>query len=294
MLEILQSELVEISTFLTLEEYYQLKFSIKTINFKPKLNPTYFNESIKSNIDYEPYMNINKDLIDSWDTFAVFLVQKEQYSYFRLIKPETLQQSTKLYVSHYKIGDEYGLKMLLNIPALPSILISKAMHGYTQSARYLIKRMDPSSYDNGAIIAAAENNNLEILELLLNDDRVDPIARSNEPIRQAAQKGHYRIVERLMKLKRVNPADKHNEALVNACYFGHLDIVELLLRDKRVNPAANNNEPIRLAALNGHYEIVRYLLEFKRVDPNARDNQAYYLAEIGRHYRVLELLEPYF
>ncbi|KAJ3268051.1 hypothetical protein HDV01_003509 [Terramyces sp. JEL0728] len=289
MLHRISNELLPISAYLTLKENYELRFAIKTRLTKLKLNPRYFDESLKKQIDYEAYMSINRNYITNWDAFAIYLIKKEQYGYFSIIKPEYLRSQTVIYISHHRIGDLYGLQMLAGTQ-MQSILVSKCRYGYTESVKYLIAHMDPSLYDNEALVTACEFGNAGVVEALLKDDRIDPSTMSNEPIRKAAKNGHLEIVEMLMSDKRVDPGDKCNEALANSCYFGHYNVVVQLLHHQRVNPAANDNEPIRLAALNGHCKIVECLLQYSRVNPCAKHNQAYCLADLGKHARVMELL----
>ena len=77
---------------------------------------------------------------------------------------------------------------------------------------------DPSVDDNYAIRAAASDGHLEVVKLLLADERVDPTSANNYSVREAAQQGY-------------------------------LEVVGLLLTDKRVSSTVDGNQVIRRAAI---------------------------------------------
>jgi ankyrin repeat protein len=60
---------------------------------------------------------------------------------------------------------------------------------------------------------ASENGHLEIVQLLLADDRVDPSANDNYPIRIALENGHLQIVQLLLADRRVDPSALDNYAV---------------------------------------------------------------------------------
>ena len=58
--------------------------------------------------------------------------------------------------------------------------------------------MDPTDYDNYAIIYASENGHTEVVKLLLLEERVDPSDDDNSAIKYAAIYGHTEVVNLLL------------------------------------------------------------------------------------------------
>src|SRR3990172_2641629 len=67
----------------------------------------------------------------------------------------------------------------------------------------LSSSIDPSIYTNYAIRCTAQNGNVKIVEILLQDPRVDPSDFDNEAITVAAQNGHVKVVKLLHQDPRV-------------------------------------------------------------------------------------------
>jgi hypothetical protein len=116
-----------------------------------------------------------------------------------------------------------------------------------------------------ALIAACREGNIEIVKLLLNDNRVDPAVMDSEALYRASVRGHLDIVQLLLEDGRVDPAAMDSEALMGASRMGHLEIVLCLLNNGRVNPAANNNQAIKRAYLYNHAEVFKILLKIPSV-----------------------------
>ena len=145
---------------------------------------------------------------------------------------------------------------------------------------------------NDALVRAAENGHVDVVDYLLRHAMFDPSANGNRAIRQAAEHGHLAVVERLLQDPRVDPSVNDNDAVRGAACYGRLAVVERLLQDKRVDPSANVNYAVRYASRNGHLAVVERLLQDKRVDPSANDNYAVGRAEFyGCRAVVDRLLE---
>ena len=110
-------------------------------------------------------------------------------------------------------------------------------------------RVDPSDWNNLAIIWAAMNGHLEVVKLLLTDPRVDPGDQYNLAIVRAAEKKHLEVVKELLKDPRVDPSEYYYNAIRNAQY-GHLEVVKLLLTDPRVYSSYNQNKRTEYIKLN--------------------------------------------
>jgi ankyrin repeat protein len=124
---------------------------------------------------------------------------------------------------------------------------------------------NPSEDDNFVIKSVSEGGHLEIVKLLLSDERVDPSAGENYAIRWASRNGHHEVVNILLKHTRVNPSTRENYAIRLASERGHVEVVKLLLADPRVDPSDDENYAIRLASEKGHVEVVKLLLADPRV-----------------------------
>ena len=155
---------------------------------------------------------------------------------------------------------------------------------------YLENKFDLSFDNNRAIGGASGNGHLEVVKMLLEDDRVDPSANDNYAFRRASKNGHLEIVKLLLLDKRVDPSAQDNYAIKYASGNGHLEIIKLLLTDKRVDPSVDENHAITMATKNGYLDIIMLLLLDKRVDPSAQDNWAIGWASKNGHMEIVELL----
>eukprot|EP01118_Nematostelium_gracile_P008572 TRINITY_DN2838_c0_g1_i1.p2 TRINITY_DN2838_c0_g1~~TRINITY_DN2838_c0_g1_i1.p2 ORF type:complete len:323 (-),score=81.90 TRINITY_DN2838_c0_g1_i1:33-1001(-) len=126
------------------------------------------------------------------------------------------------------------------------------------------KKLDPSIRNNALLVWACSHGHMELVEILLQDERVSP---SGFPFIVAAEHGRMDIVEKLIQDKRVDPTVDHNQALQRAAKNGHLQIVDRLLQDKRVDPTSRRNLAIRWASQKVHIDVINRLLEDDRVDP---------------------------
>jgi len=151
-------------------------------------------------------------------------------------------------------------------------------------------RVDPSTNQNDAIIQASMDGQLEIVNRLLQDVRVDPSTQYNDALIEASAQGHVNIVDRLLQDERVNPADYDNDAIGKASLHGHVAMVYKLLQDPRVDPSDNDNYAIMQASRFGHWQIVELLLQDIRVDPATQNNYALRKACMSGYWRVVDVL----
>jgi hypothetical protein len=119
---------------------------------------------------------------------------------------------------------------------------------------------------NDALVWAAANGHVDVLDCLLRHAMFDPSADDNFAIRHAAGNGRLAVVERLLQDERVDLSVKENYAVRCAAQFGYLAVIERLLLDERVDPSVDDNYALRLAAQKGHLAVVDRLLEDDRVD----------------------------
>ena len=139
-------------------------------------------------------------------------------------------------------------------------------------------------------IDAIYSENVDIIGLLLDDKRVDPSFQNNSAIVKSCVQGCKKIVELLLNDKRVDPSDKDNEATRLASLYCYTEILRLLLKDKRVDPSDQDNVAIKVASANGYLEIVKLLTEDSRINISAESNKAIKLASANGHLEVIEFL----
>ena len=155
------------------------------------------------------------------------------------------------------------------------LLITACRKGNIEEARNLLQNplINPNCLSQDQFVAtpfyfACKNGHIEVMKLLLNEDRVD----INKP-----------------SIHGVTP-------FYSTCYNGHVDVVTLLLNDKRVdvNKAQDEGEtPFGIACKNGKFEVVKLLLNDKRVDMNKADTKGwtpFYLACLNGNIEVVKLL----
>ena len=152
------------------------------------------------------------------------------------------------------------------------------------------ERVDPSSHNNQAIRSASKNGHHEVVQLLLTDSRVDPSADDNYAIQIASENGHLNIVQLLLNDEPVDPSSYDNYAISYASENGHHEVVQLLLTDSHVDPSADNNYAIKKASENGHLKVLQLLMCDSRVDPSANDNYAIQIASENGHLNIVQLL----
>jgi hypothetical protein len=147
-------------------------------------------------------------------------------------------------------------------------LCDHAAHGRLADVQRILESGKLGGYGNlnDALVLAAENCHVDVVDCLLRHAMFDPSADDNLAIQLAAKNGHLAVVERLLQDERCDPSADDNGALRLAAENGHLAVVERLLQDKRVDPSADDNYAVRWAAENGHLAVVDRLLEDDRVD----------------------------
>lgn len=137
---------------------------------------------------------------------------------------------------------------------------------------------------------AIRRRHYDIADLLLSAASFDPSATNSEIFRTAARFGRTELLTRILADPRVDPSAVDNEAIRDAAANGHAEVVARLLADPRVNPTARNSAALRLAAHNGHSAVIAHLLADRRADPAARGNAALLDAARLGHTEVARLL----
>ncbi|KAJ3270361.1 hypothetical protein HDV01_007886 [Terramyces sp. JEL0728] len=123
----------------------------------------------------------------------------------------------------------------------------------------LLPLVDPT-FDSGlSLRIACKKGYLDIVKLLVKDQRVDIHSQSNYSLCWAARKGHFEIVKLLVE-NGADPSDNDNFAIKHSCRNGHYEIVKLLLQDSRVDKHAENDYCTAWAHEKGFEEIIQLLM----------------------------------
>lgn len=143
-----------------------------------------------------------------------------------------------------------------------SLLTSAAYYGHLPIVECLLQdpRVNPSNVGSreAAIVWAVDGCHLEVVKRLLLDERVDPSIQDNAAILMAAKRGCLDIVEVLLVDNRVSVTP---DAIEFAAWCGHATILQKLLCDYRVDatkvPIAQLQEMADSRASNNVREVIR-------------------------------------
>jgi len=154
--------------------------------------------------------------------------------------------------------------------------------------------------------SACENGDIEVIKLLLNDDKIEVNQRKVDnngwtPFYTACQYGYIEIVKLLLNDKRVD-VNKAGSPLGGktplwiACFNEHLEVVKLLINDSRVKvnePSYDGETPFYIVCGLGKIDIVKLLLKNEKVDVNKvciRDHTPFFVACQDGWIEVVKIL----
>ncbi|KAJ3302480.1 hypothetical protein HDU76_005515, partial [Blyttiomyces sp. JEL0837] len=164
-----------------------------------------------------------------------------------------------------------------SLSTICNIILPGASHkGSTNIVKFILemKNFEPiDRYISYSIGHAANNNHIDIFNMLLAIHDANPVWDKNEHLATACYNGCTQIVKTLLEMDDVNPSNRNNTPLQNASQEGHLDTVKMLLERDEVDPGDDHNEAIRAASLYGHLDVVRALLATEMVDATANENE---------------------
>lgn len=171
------------------------------------------------------------------------------------------------------------------------VITEVCAYGHVEIVKLLLNlsHVDPSCDNNLPIIRAIICKHYEIVKLLLSDSRVDFYSSYgvNEVVDFAFKSGNLEIIKLLINDERFVDISIFMEA---ACVYGCLEIVEFLLNDKHINPNRDINFAFVFACREGHLEIVKILLNDKRTDPSRDNNKSLKYACYGGYLEIVKLL----
>ncbi len=146
--------------------------------------------------------------------------------------------------------------------------------------RYQVSADSKTVHGQTPLVAAAEFDHVEVVELLLALDNTDVNYRSyrgRTPLSIAAANGHYEVVRRLLDHQRVQPEipDSNEWTPIFWAISGkYLNILKMLAKDKRVDinhVDKQGRNALSWAAADGENELVKYLLTHRDLDVQHKD-----------------------
>ena len=129
---------------------------------------------------------------------------------------------------------------------------------------------------------------------LLKDQRVNPSAQNNSALISAASNGHLEVVKVLLRNDKLNISNKGNSILFIysvtifwftffsalgmitflACENGHTTVVEELLKDERLEISSTLSAQLfYIAVSKQNNSMILSLLKDKRLDPSVNNNR---------------------
>ncbi|KAJ3288551.1 hypothetical protein HDU76_007653 [Blyttiomyces sp. JEL0837] len=173
-----------------------------------------------------------------------------------------------------------------------SCLNSAIVHGSLDTVEYLIAFEKVKQYLGGAVVAAANSGQLEILRFLLEQDDVKRFERCNEDAFAAAcSYGRMEVVNYLLSVGAIEPDVGFGSRCLNvAAENGRSEVVKFLLGLDWVDPLADECVVLSLACDIGSKETVEVLLGVDGMDPNARRYEAMFSAAKRGYDNIVNLL----
>ncbi|KAJ1537132.1 hypothetical protein HK096_003601 [Nowakowskiella sp. JEL0078] len=145
--------------------------------------------------------------------------------------------------------------------------VVEAFEAMQKDSRILLRRSFEIAIDLDCI---------DIVSLLLRDERVDPAARFSHgyvsagmyPIVFASDRGCDHILKMLLADRRIDPSVENNFVLIFAIENRQFDVMTILLADNRIYLT---DDLIPLAAKSGSVDVVKILLEDDRLKSSSID-----------------------
>ena len=146
-----------------------------------------------------------------------------------------------------------------------------------------------SSLDNLPVDVAARNGNVEMVKILVENER----SNSKNALEIAVKRNDTELAEYLLKELEVN--SKRQRLHFTAAFNGNLDLTKLLLDNEDVcDDNIDNREMIlQIATWKGHFQIVKYLAEEKHASlkmKNYMDETLLYIAAKRNYLDIADYL----
>lgn len=175
-----------------------------------------FNKAILS--DYDRIVNqlLLSGLIDKYlsqhNAVGILLGNFEHIKQYKIIKLFLLNQK--------------DFRCRFSSENLHFLLKWASIDGQVEIIKLLLVDTDPSKENNYAIRAAANNNRIEAVKLLLSDKRVNPNDGKNEALRVAYSDGRLDMLKLLVPLVDMTKVNEHGiqNIMENLCHFQRIPI----------------------------------------------------------------------
>lgn len=223
---------------------------------------------------------------DFFDEFDEVLLHCTYVSALRLLKCSTKLWKRVQAVTHVKrivvrlreVRNLEEINVYLQGKGTNKKAIDKALRKSVKHSKFYLVcdfinfGADPSYQNCFVLVRATTANRLDIVEVLLKDERVGKLGTNLvESFRIACRRGFLQIVERfLMEQKLISGVI--NDAFIEVCEIGIFEIVQVLLKDTRCDPRIREYKGIHVAVEKGHLPIVKLLMLDGRVDATFKQN----------------------
>lgn len=239
----------------------------------------YDNDSSSSNGKYTKHKSQYKDELEIHQSIFDFDIDDyDSILIWDLIKYIDKLDETKLIKT---IKDRIG-----NRSQMHEILVSLIEKGKIKIIKSLLNdgSVDPGDDYFNMVQLAVAYKNIEMVKLLLADERADPTINNNRAIIWAGKFGSIEMNLLLLdwagkgklKGKRVDPRVRNNQAIIDSVRSNSYDVTKLFidwvgkddLAGEKINPSAQDNLAIMWANNNNNKGIIKLLLSHENFDEN--------------------------
>lgn len=172
---------------------------------------------------------------------------------------------------HYNIAKIIIESERMTTDDLQMIFYNCCMRNHFKTVKFILQNTDSLTIDlnkkwtsdKTGLYMACSNNSMDVVKLLLEDDRIDLNASEYDDT--------------------MNNGSGYT-LLYKACYDKNDVLVSFLLKDGRIDPNKGDDRgmtPLHLAYLFNHYSIIQLLIADERVDQNKKDKHGKIPRELG-------------
>lgn len=158
----------------------------------------------------------------------------------------------------------HEIKAGLDRATRDNLFYSAVAMGHLAVVQLLMDSVDPTAYQNVALMRACDNGYLDIVDALLIHRKSNLAVQGHQVLAVAARKGDIPMVTRLLVDGRIDASAEGNFALFAAIQEGQLEAVELLMKNAKVRAALDFIVAIDKAIEFGQPAITGYLKQLAR------------------------------
>ena len=163
--------------------------------------------------------------------------------------------------------------------------------GLVQVVQILIEdnRCDVTGRENLGVHVAVEKGQLEVVKLLLNKKfQIDPTFKQNVLVRCACRNNRTDILRFLLTFETVNPNDDNNDALYTCIHYKSPDCLQILLSDSRFKVT---DDALHLCVGINNMDCIQLLLADKRANPAYERNKIFRIACSRGNMNMIKLFQ---